>query len=44
MPFNSLNFWLVFPFIFGLFWLIPAKYNRPSQLNLTLNASHLFLK
>ena len=28
MPFNSFNFWLVFPFIFGLHWLIPAKWNQ----------------
>ena len=28
MPFNSFNFWLVFPFIFSLYWLIPAKYNQ----------------
>ena len=28
MAFNSFNFWLVFPFIFGLYWLIPAKWNR----------------
>ena len=26
MTFNSFAFWLVFPFIFGLYWLIPAKY------------------
>ncbi len=28
MPFNSFNFWFVFPFIFGLYWLIPVKYNQ----------------
>lgn len=27
MPFNSFSFWLVFPFIFGIYWLIPAKGN-----------------
>lgn len=27
MAFNSFNFWLVFPFIFGFYWLIPAKRN-----------------
>ena len=27
MAFNSFSFWLVFPFIFGLYWLIPAKWN-----------------
>ena len=25
MPFNSFNFWLIFPFIFSLYWLIPSK-------------------
>lgn len=27
MTFNSFVFWLVFPIIFGVHWLIPAKYN-----------------
>lgn len=27
MPFNSFNFWLVFPFIFVFYWAIPAKWN-----------------
>lgn len=25
MPFNSFNFWLIFPFIFSLYWLIPSR-------------------
>jgi len=25
MTFDSINFWIVFPFIFGFYWLIPAK-------------------
>lgn len=28
MAFNSINFWLIFPFIFILYWAIPAKYNK----------------
>lgn len=28
MTFNSFSFWLVFPFIFGIYWLIPAKWNQ----------------
>ena len=28
MTFNSFSFWLVFPLIFGLYWLIPAKWNQ----------------
>ncbi len=27
MAFNSFSFWFVFPFIFGVYWLIPAKWN-----------------
>lgn len=36
MPFNSFNFWFVFPFIFGLYWLIPAKYNQARKVFLVL--------
>lgn len=28
MTFNSFSFWLVFPLIFGIYWLIPAKWNQ----------------
>lgn len=28
MLFNSFNFWLIFPFIFVMYWAIPAKFNR----------------
>ena len=28
MVFNSLSFWIVFPLIFGLYWLIPVKLNQ----------------
>ena len=28
MVFNSFNFWLVFPFIFVIYWVIPSKINR----------------
>lgn len=28
MPFNSFNFWLIFPFIFGIYWLIPVRFNQ----------------
>lgn len=28
MAFNSLKFWLIFPFIFMIYWIIPAKYNN----------------
>lgn len=28
MTFNSFSFWFVFPLIFGVYWLIPAKWNQ----------------
>lgn len=28
MVFNSLNFWLIFPFVFALYWIIPSRYNK----------------
>ncbi len=28
MTFNSFVFWLIFPFIFGIYWLIPAKWRQ----------------
>lgn len=28
MEFNSFNFWLIFPFIFVLYWVIPTQFNR----------------
>ena len=43
MPFNSFNFWLVFPFIFGLYWLIPAKYNQARKVFLVLVSFGLHL-
>lgn len=43
MPFNSFNFWLVFPFIFGLYWLIPAKYNRARKVFLVLVSYLLYM-
>lgn len=33
MPFNSFNFWLIFPFIFELYWLLLAKYKPGSDLS-----------
>lgn len=28
MVFNSFNFWLIFPFIFVIYWIIPLRFNR----------------
>ena len=41
MPFNSFNFWLIFPFIFGIYWLIPVRYHQWRKVFLTL-VSYLF--
>ncbi len=43
MPFNSFNFWLIFPFIFGLYWLIPAKYNQARKVFLVLVSYLLYM-
>ena len=43
MPFNSFNFWLVFPFIFGLYWLIPVKYNQARKVFLILVSYLLYM-
>jgi len=43
MPFNSFNFWLISPFIFGLYWLIPAKYNQARKAFLILVSYLLYM-
>lgn len=43
MTFNSFIFWLVFPFIFGLYWLIPAKYNQWRKLFLIVVSYFLYM-
>ena len=43
MPFNSFNFWLIFPFIFGLYWLIPTKYNQARKVFLVLVSYLLYM-
>lgn len=32
MPFTSFNFYLIFPIIFALYRLIPAKYNQEKKV------------
>lgn len=41
MVFNSFNFWLIFPFIFVMYWAIPAKFNR-ARNGFLLLVSYLF--
>lgn len=43
MAFNSFNFWLVFPFIFGLYWLIPAKWNQWRKVFLVIASYLLYM-
>jgi D-alanyl-lipoteichoic acid acyltransferase DltB (MBOAT superfamily) len=43
MAFNSFNFWLVFPFIFGFYWLIPGKYNQARKVFLILVSYLLYM-
>ena len=43
MAFNSFNFWLIFPFLFGLYWLIPSKYNQGRKSFLVIASYLLYM-
>ena len=43
MAFNSFSFWLVFPFIFGIYWLIPAKWNQWRKVFLVVASYLLYM-
>ena len=43
MTFNSFAFWLVFPIIFGIYWLIPSKYNQWRKLFLLVASYVLYM-
>lgn len=43
MAFNSFSFWLVFPFIFCIYWLIPAKWNQWRKVFLVLASYLLYM-
>lgn len=43
MAFNSLNFWLLFPFIFVLYWLIPARWNQWRKAFLVVTSYLLYM-
>lgn len=34
MPFNSFSFWVIFPLIFILYWLIPSRYDTARKIYL----------
>ena len=43
MSFNSLSFWLVFPLIFTVYWLIPAKWNQWRKVFLIVASYLLYM-
>lgn len=43
MLFNSFNFLLLFPVLFGLYWLIPVKLNKARQIYLLIASYSLYL-
>lgn len=43
MPFNSFNFWIVFPFIFGLYWIIPSQRNQWRKFFLVIASYLLYM-
>jgi len=43
MAFNSINFWIVFPFIFLLYWVIPVKWNTWRKVFLVLVSYLLYM-
>ena len=43
MSFLSFNFWLIFPIIFGLYWLIPVRFNLARKVFLILVSYLLYM-
>jgi len=43
MVFNSFSFWIVFPFIFGFYWLIPSKCNQWRKVFLVVASYWLYM-
>ena len=43
MAFNSFSFWLVFPLIFIIYWLVPAKYNQWRKVFLIVASYLLYM-
>ena len=43
MPFNSFKFWFIFPFIFGIYWLIPARLNQWRKVLLVVASYLLYM-
>ncbi len=43
MTFNSFSFWLLFPILFGIYWLIPAKKNQWRKVFLIIVSYLLYM-
>ena len=43
MAFNSFQFWFIFPVIFLVYWLIPARYNVGRKVWLVLVSYLLYM-
>lgn len=43
MLFNSFNFWIIFPFIFVIYWIIPIKYTSAKRWFLILASYLLYM-
>ena len=43
MAFNSFSFWLVFPFVFAIYWIIPSKYNQWRKVFLVIASYLLYM-
>lgn len=43
MAFNSFQFWLIYPLIFGLYWLIPSAWNNVRKVFLLLTSYLLYM-
>lgn len=43
MAFNSFQFWLLFPLIFGIYWLIPSAWNSARKVFLLLASYLLYM-
>ena len=43
MLFNSFNFWLLFPFIFGIYWAIPSRLNKVRNIFLIIVSYLLYM-
>lgn len=43
MAFNSFTFWLVFPVVFWIYWLIPSKYNQCRKVFLLVASYVLYM-